>query len=94
MMNPIAQNPAMDRGAEDGAHGEQPAEAARHHNFGMGEVDEPEHTVDEGVPEGYQRVKEPVGEAANDERDPDVVVLKERWAAHALRPLPSTLAAG
>ena len=39
---------------KDGTHSEQPPEAARHHHLGVGEVDEPEHTVDEGVPEGYR----------------------------------------
>ena len=69
-------------------HHEQAAEPARHHDFGVGEVDEPEHAVDEGVAEGDERVEEAVGEAPDDERDPDVVVRDEPRTVHAFRSPP------
>ena len=91
IMNPMAQNPAGVDVAQHGAHGEQPAEASGHDHFGVGEIDQPEDAVDEGITERYERVKETIGEAAKDERDPDVVVGEEPGAAHTFRGVSSTL---
>ena len=44
------------------------AEAPHHEDLGVGEVDEPQHAVDERVAERDQGVEEAVGEAVTDER--------------------------
>ena len=91
IMNQSAKYPVGLLVPSTSAHHEQAAEPARHHDFGVGEVDEPEHAVDEGVAEGDEGVEEAVGEAPDDERDPEVVVLYEPRTVHAFRPPPSTL---
>ena len=62
-------------GPDEGSEDEIAGEPAGHEHLAVGEVDQPEYAVDQGVAEGDQRVEEAVGETLD-------VRAQKLWVKH------------